>query len=115
MTENTNTRRVGRPQVGPKVEVRITAETLELIDQEAEREGLTRAKWLRFAIEDAVAPMDEDNHADRAWGARQHRVTWNEAVHTGGHWSFVDDPLRPEPGGHFTLKQLAAQGVLKIA
>ncbi|WP_333757978.1 hypothetical protein [Streptomyces sp. ISBFB 2968] len=44
----------GRPMVGPKVETRISPETLEKVEAAAKAAGMSRAAWLRTTIENAV-------------------------------------------------------------
>ncbi|MFE6474535.1 hypothetical protein [Streptomyces rochei] len=44
----------GRPMVGPKVETRISPETLAKVEAAAKAAGMSRAAWLRTTIENAV-------------------------------------------------------------
>lgn len=46
---------MGRPSVGPKVEVRLPPDTLAAVDRLAEREGLRRAAMLRALIERSLS------------------------------------------------------------
>lgn len=45
----------GRPQVGPKVETRISEDTLAQVDARAEKEGVSRAEMLRRLVTAALA------------------------------------------------------------
>ncbi|MEZ7005621.1 ribbon-helix-helix protein, CopG family [Streptomyces sp. AD55] len=47
----------GRPEVGPKVELRLPAETLAQVDADANRQQISRAQWLRDAVHQAL-PYD---------------------------------------------------------
>lgn len=47
----------GRPEVGPKVELRLPAETLSRVDADANRQQISRARWLRDAVHEAL-PYD---------------------------------------------------------
>ncbi|MFF2852635.1 ribbon-helix-helix protein, CopG family [Streptomyces sp. NPDC058001] len=51
------TRPVGRPEIGPKLEVRVSDETLAGIEADAQRRQISRAQWLRAAVEQAL-PYD---------------------------------------------------------
>lgn len=44
----------GRPEVGPKVELRLPAETLAQVDADATQQQVSRAKWLRDAVNQAL-------------------------------------------------------------
>lgn len=44
----------GRPEVGPKVELRLPAETLAQVDADANRQQITRARWLRDAVHQSL-------------------------------------------------------------
>lgn len=45
---------MGRPEIGPPVQVRFPAETLAAVDELAAAEGIPRAAWIRNAVKDAV-------------------------------------------------------------
>ncbi|MEU3447268.1 hypothetical protein AB0H29_08555 [Streptomyces thermolilacinus] len=45
----------GRPSIGPKVETRVPADTLDRINDEAARHGIDRARWLRDAAQHALS------------------------------------------------------------
>ncbi|MBD0743621.1 hypothetical protein [Streptomyces sp. CBMA152] len=45
---------VGRPTVGPKVEVRLPDDTLARVEEDARRQQIRRAKWLRDAVDQAL-------------------------------------------------------------
>lgn len=49
----------GRPPVGPRVTVRLPADVLARIDQEADRQGESRAMSIRRLLGDALGPADD--------------------------------------------------------
>ena len=46
--------RGGRPEVGPPINTRLAPETLAKVDEEAVREGVTRAEMIRRLVDDAL-------------------------------------------------------------
>lgn len=52
------TPRMGRPPVGPAINIRVPAELLEAIDSRAELGGVSRVEWIRRALTAAVADAD---------------------------------------------------------
>ncbi|MFI2078499.1 hypothetical protein [Streptomyces triculaminicus] len=55
---------VGRPTVGPKIETRVSANTLSLLDADANRRMISRAEWLRDAVEQGL-PYEALTHPGR--------------------------------------------------
>lgn len=45
----------GRPEIGPQIKVRLTPQTIDIVDARAAAEGITRAAWIRKAVEVATA------------------------------------------------------------
>lgn len=47
--------RMGRPTIGPTIKVAVDPEALTRVDEAADRAGVSRAEWVRRAIDKALA------------------------------------------------------------
>jgi hypothetical protein len=61
----------GRPEIGPKVETRISEEDLAIVDRDANKQFIKRAVWIRNAIQRSLPyeAMGDRHHLDRALDA----------------------------------------------
>ncbi|MEV6548026.1 CopG family transcriptional regulator [Streptomyces sp. NPDC051597] len=81
----------GRPPVGPKVEVRLTDEALAQLDRDARRQQISRAEWIRSAVQQALpAPGLTD------LGRRALTDTLNELAANVGLREEALDPAVPQ-------------------
>ena len=46
--------RLGRPEIGPQIKVRLPEDVIAAVDDRADAEGLTRSAWIRRAVESAL-------------------------------------------------------------
>lgn len=47
--------RMGRPAIGPTIKIAVEPEALTQVDEAADRAGVSRAEWVRRAIDKALA------------------------------------------------------------
>lgn len=65
--------RVGRPEVGPVIQVRLPADLLGMIDADAEENGLSRAEMIRRLLVEATglsSVMDDEEMRQMVGDAR---------------------------------------------
>lgn len=59
----------GRPGIGPAFSLRFQPDLLVKVDAAAEREGITRAEWVRRAALRALSASREQDAGDEVGGA----------------------------------------------